>query len=71
VSEGSTQFHFHSFSDFVFPRFFSFFFCLPQMAQTRASMLLAGPEPTDALGVFVESRAPLLFTSLFGVSFDR
>lgn len=32
-------------------------------------MLLAGPEPTEALGVFVESRAPLLFSSLFGVLF--
>jgi len=32
-----------------------------------ASMLLAGPEPTEALGVFVESRAALLFTSLFQV----
>ena len=30
-------------------------------------MLLAGPEPTEALGVFVESRAPLLFACLFGV----
>ena len=30
-------------------------------------MLLAGPEPTEALGVFVESRAALLFTSLFDV----
>lgn len=32
-------------------------------------MLLAGPEPTEALGVFVESRAALLFTSLFQVFF--
>jgi hypothetical protein len=30
-------------------------------------MLLAGPEPTEALGVFVESRATLLFTLLFQV----
>jgi len=30
-------------------------------------MLLAGPEPTEALGVFVESRASLLFASLFDV----
>ena len=33
-------------------------------------MLLAGPEPTEALGVFVESRAPLLFAALFSVFDD-
>jgi hypothetical protein len=33
----------------------------------RAAMLLAGPEPTEALGVFVESRAQLLFKLLFEV----
>ena len=31
----------------------------------RATMLLAGPEPTEALGEFVEARASLIFGQLF------
>ena len=43
--------------------------CVTVDVYNSASMLLAGPEPTEALGVFVESRAALLFTSLFQVFF--